>query len=230
MTLERIVAGTVERIERRFYGKYRAFVVDNKDPKKLGRIQVAVPDALDDQVVIGWAAPCVPFGGADNQGFLFVPEKDSHVWIEFLQGDLEFPVWVGTWWAEPEAGSELPRPVAADGTPQEAVQDPPTRKIITTRKGHTIQFEDKDGEELILIREGEKGHLITMDASGITLVDADKNSIVLSPEGITVTDAKKNVIEMTGDAFTITSKVPFKIDAAGQPVSIVGATIDFEKG
>ena len=34
MNLERIVADLVERVERRYYGKYRGTVVDNQDPAK----------------------------------------------------------------------------------------------------------------------------------------------------------------------------------------------------
>jgi uncharacterized protein involved in type VI secretion and phage assembly len=211
--LERIVAGLVETVERRYYGKYRARVVDNKDPAQLGRLRLTVPSVLGEDVVTGWATPCVPYGGAANQGLLCIPDRGAGVWVEFEAGDLEFPIWVGTFWSKPGGESELPKPEAADGSQRDAVQDPPTRKIIKTGKGHTIQFEDADGEETILIREGTQGHLVTMDSTGIT-----------------ISDASQNTIEMTSSAFTLTAKVPFTIDAAGQPVKIVGDAIDFEKG
>jgi hypothetical protein len=35
---------------------------------------------------------------------------------------------------------------------------------------------------------------------------------------------------MTAEAMTLTAVVPFKIDAAGQPVEIVCASIDLKKG
>ena len=146
MSLEKIVANLVQKVERRFYGKYRGFVVDNADPEQLGRLKLRVPSVLGDDVVTGWAMPCVPYGGDVNQGFLFIPEVDGGVWVEFEEGDLEFPIWVGTFWSKPGGESELPKPNDADGTEQGSVQDPPTRKIIKTQKGHTIQFEDKDGE------------------------------------------------------------------------------------
>ncbi len=40
MNLEKIVANLVQKVEHRFYGKYRGFVVDNADPEKLGRLKV----------------------------------------------------------------------------------------------------------------------------------------------------------------------------------------------
>src|SRR6266536_570716 len=213
MELERIVAGLVEKIERRFYGKYRAIVVDNQDPSRLGRLRLKVPSVLGPDVVTGWATPCAPYGGAADQGFLFVPERDAGVWVEFEEGDLEFPIWVGTFWTRPDAASQLPRPQQADGSEQADVQDPPTRKVIKTLKGHTIQFEDADGEELVTIVEAVNGNVITMDQQGITITD-----------GIVNNDA------MTTDALTITAAVPFTIDASGQPISIIGDSIDLKKG
>lgn len=230
MTLERIVAGLVEKIERRFYGKYRGTVVDNEDPALLGRLKLSVPSVLGPDVVTGWATPCAPYGGAADQGFLFIPERDAGVWVEFEEGDLEFPIWVGTYWSKPDADSQLPKPQADDGTEAGEVQDPPTRKVIKTLKGHTIQFEDADDAEAILVREGKQGHLITMNADGITIVDKSQNTILLSEDGIQITDATGNAIEMTDSAMKLTAKVAFTIDASGQAVTIVGDSIDLKKG
>ena len=137
MELEHIVARLAQEVERRYYGKYRAFVVDNADPEQLGRLKLTVPSVLGDAVVTGWAMPCVPYGGAENQGMLFVPDIDAGVWVEFEEGDLEFPIWVGTFWSKPGGQSELPTTNADDGS-EESVQDPPTRKIIKTNAGHTL--------------------------------------------------------------------------------------------
>jgi len=214
--LEKIVANLVQKVERRFYGKYRGFVVDNADSEQLGRLKLRVPSVLGGDVVTGWAMPCVPYGGDVNQGFLFIPEVDAGVWVEFEEGDLEFPIWVGTFWSKPGGESELPKPNDADGTEQGSVQDPPTRKIIKTQKGHTIQFEDKDGEEMIVIVQN---------------IDESKpNVITMNKDGIKITDSTGSFIEMKGDAFNIFSKVPFTIDASGQPVVIIGDTIDLNKG
>ena len=219
MSLEKVVANLVQKIEHRFYGKYRGFVVDNADPEKLGRLKLTVPSVLGKDVVTGWALPCLPYGGDVNQGFLFIPENGAGMWVEFEEGDLEFPIWVGMFWSKPGGESELPKPNNPDGTEQGSVQDPLTSKIIKTKKGHTIQFEDKDDEEMITIisavdkDDKNKRHVVTMDKLGIK-----------------ITDSKGNFIEMTKDAFNIVSKVPFTIDASGQVVVIKGETIDFNKG
>jgi uncharacterized protein involved in type VI secretion and phage assembly len=215
--LERIVADLVETVERRYHGKYRGFVVSNEDPARLGRLQLKVPSVLGDDVVTGWATPCALYGGAANEGILFIPERDAGVWVEFEEGDLEFPVWVGTFWTKSDGKSGLPKAVAADGAEQGEVQQPPTRKIIKTKKGHTIQFEDAKEKELILIREGRHGHLLTMDKDGITITltidndkDKKKNTIVVSDKGITLTtdndkDKKKNTIVVSDKGITLTT-------------------------
>jgi len=279
--LEHIVADLVDRVERRFYGKYRGFVVSNQDPARLGRVRVRVPSVLGEDVVTGWATPCAPAGGLAGLGLLFVPERDSGVWVEFEEGDLEFPIWTGTFWTKNDTGSGIPRPAKNDGHAEDDVQETPTRKIITTTKGHTLQFEDADGEEMLLISEGVHHHVLRMDAKGVALTDGDGSTIEMSDEGITVKDTYGNQIvlrdagihledvkgstvemgdkditvkdahgnqialreqgvrleDVTGNALdmgtqkvTLTSKVPFTIDAAGQPVKIVADAIALEKG
>ena len=231
MNLEKVVANLVQKVERRFYGKYRSLVVDNADPEKLGRLRLRIPSVLGGEVVTGWALPCAPYGGDINQGMLFIPEIGAGVWAEFEEGDLEFPIWVGTFGSKPGGDSEAPHPNAADSSDDGDVQDPPTRKIIKTLKGHTIQFEDKDDDTaMITIIEGVHTHSITLNKDGITISQSDGNLIEMTENGTKITDAKSNVIEMSKDAFTITSKVAFTIDASNQAIVIKGDTIDFQKG
>jgi hypothetical protein len=52
----------------------------------------------------------------------------------------------------------------------------------------------------------------------------------LSSTGVTLTDLTGNAIEMTDSAFNITSKVALTIDASGQSITIIGKTIDLNKG
>lgn len=222
----------LDRVEGRFYGKYRGFVVDNADPEKRGRLKLRVPSVLGDEIVSGWALPCAPYGGSPDIGAFYVPEVEAGVWVEFEMGLVEYPVWVGTFWSKPGGDPEPPKPNdAPDGAEQSDVQDPPTRKIFKTAKGHTIQFEDADDEELVLIVENTNANVIAMNKDGITVTDgANSNRIEMKSSGITVTDLTGNVVEMSDSAFKITAKVDFTIDAAGQAVTITGKTIDFKKG
>jgi uncharacterized protein involved in type VI secretion and phage assembly len=206
MNLEKVVANLVQRVERRFYGKYRGFVVDNADPEQLGRLKLQIPSVLGEDVLTGWALPCVPYGGDANQGFLFIPEKGAGIWVEFEEGDLEFPIWVGTYWSKPGGESELPKPNNPDGSEQASVQNPPTRKIIKTKKGHTIQFEDADNEEIVTIVEATNGNVITLNKDGIKITDgANSQEVILDNSGISISDKNGNEIIMASGGIQVGS-------------------------
>jgi uncharacterized protein involved in type VI secretion and phage assembly len=227
--LERTVAELVRQVERRYHGKYRGIVVDNADPERLARLKAQVPSVLGDEVVTGWALPCVPYGGQPGQGWLAVPRVGAGVWVEFEEGDLEFPVWVGTFWSRPGGSPETPPAVAADGTVGD-VADPPTRTVLTTAKGHTIQIEDADDADLVLIHEATNGHTIALDADGIRITDGFGNAIAMSSDGVLLSDAGGSSIALTGDAVTIHSATSFTLDAPGQSVEIVADAIDLRRG
>jgi hypothetical protein len=114
------------------------------------------------------------------------------------------------------------------------VQDPPTCKIIKTLKRHTIQFEDKDGEEMITIVEGGKGHVITMDKDGIIITEgANQHKILLDNTGISITDGKNNGNEilMTSSGVTVkTSGTEIMLGSTGVQVGGSGATEPFVLG
>ncbi len=214
-TLNRLI----EKVDHRYYGKYRGIVIDNEDPEKLGRLKVKIPSLLGNDVVTGWAMPCLPYGGIADQGFLAIPEVDAGVWVEFEAGDLEYPIWVGTYWGKPGGESELPKPNKADGSEDSSVQDPLTRKIIKTKQGHTIQLEDKDGEEMVLIVEAVNGQVIRMDQAGIEIDDGSNgNNVLLDGNGITVEDKNGNVITMDSSSVTIKSSSIKIGDGASEPL------------
>lgn len=206
--MEEIVARLLERVENRFYGKYRAVVVENADPENRGRLQLTIPRVLGKDVVSPWALPCVPYGGAVDQGFFFIPEKESVVWVEFEAGLLDYPIWVGTYWSKPGGVSEVPKPGDS--------QSPPTRKIIRTVKGHSIEMEDKDSEEVFIItyNDGSKQNVVTMDKNGIAVVDANQNKITLDSNGAVIEDLSQNKIEMTSTAINILPAAQINLGSA----------------
>jgi hypothetical protein len=151
-------------------------------------------------------------------------------------GDPEKPIWVGTYWSAADEESEVPKPNDLEGVEEGEIQSPVTRKIIKTLKGHSIQFEDKDCEEMITIvqvNDESKRNVITMNTDGVTVLqqidDSTSNRIEMTATGIKLTDFTDNVIELSDSAFTITSKVAFTIDASGQAVEVKAASIDFTK-
>ena len=87
----------------RFYGKYRGTVINNIDPEQRGRIQAMVPDVpgLDPDR----AGRCLRAVAGKQKGVYMVPQIGAGVWIEFEQGDPDYPIWVGGFWG---AVAEVP--------------------------------------------------------------------------------------------------------------------------
>ena len=81
---------------KQHFGKYRGKVVQNLDPNRMGRIQVACPQVLGENI-LSWAMPCVPFAGM-QEGFYMIPNIGSNVWVEFEGGDPDHPIWSGCFW------------------------------------------------------------------------------------------------------------------------------------
>ena len=161
------ISTNTEEATNSFFGKYRGIVVDNNDPENLGRLKINVPSLFGNDLVTGWAMPCVPYGGTANCGFVAIPDIDAGVWIEFEEGELEFPIWVGTYWSKPGGTTEIPQPANE--------HRPPTSKIFKTNK-HSVELADEDGKEVIKIIENERNE-ITIDDKGIEIKDTNENKI-----------------------------------------------------
>lgn len=209
-----------------YYGKYRGFVTDNKDPEKRGRVRTRVPSVLGGAET-GWALPCLPFGGLADQGFFMIPELGAQLWVEFEEGNLSHPIWCGTFF---QTTSDVPKEVIADA---------PTARLIKTPTGHLLHFEDKEGKEQITLHHmagaellmDEKGSLaitdkggatvtIDADASEITISDTNGNSLLMSSSGTKVTDSNGNVVEMTANGVKVKGQ---QIVVEGTQVMLGGA-------
>lgn len=207
--VETMVADFVERQHQKYYGKYRGYVVDNADPEKRARLRLRIPSVLADTET-GWALPCLPYGGKADQGTFFVPDVDSQVWVEFEQGELDSPIWVGTFWQQ------------SGDPPAEASAEEPTTRMIKTGSGSLLQFDDADGDERIVIHHpaeaqieidpsgtitltDAQGSVLTLDADATkaTLDDANGNSLTMTSSGVTLEDASGNKIQMAASGITV---------------------------
>jgi hypothetical protein len=71
-----------------YTGKYPAQIIDTNDPENRGRVRVICPHVYD-QGESHWAEGCFP------PGIFYTPPAGSYVWVEFFQGNPEYPIWVG---------------------------------------------------------------------------------------------------------------------------------------
>ena len=86
-----------------YYGKYRAKVVDIKDPEKRGRIRVMCPKVLG-EAKSSWCEPCVPIA-YDLGGDFALPKLGEFVWVEFEAGDPNKPIYIGGLWSTEKSPS-----------------------------------------------------------------------------------------------------------------------------
>jgi len=156
---DEILARLIERVEGRYYGKYRGHVVDNTDPNNLGRIRATVPRVLGDEQT-GWALPAFIYGGATEQGLFAVPDVGAGVWVEFEGGDLSYPIWSGTWFTS----GDIP----------ESAQ--PGKKVLKTKTGHKIVLDD-DAKTLEIT--DSNGNTVTMDSSTVKVAAGSATTLVI---------------------------------------------------
>jgi uncharacterized protein involved in type VI secretion and phage assembly len=165
-----------------FYGKYRGAVIDNADPLQIGRLLVQVPD-VSNVIPSTWAMPCVPFTG--NQcGFFVVPPVGAGVWIEFEQGDSDYPIWTGGFWG---SASEVPA-LALAGSP--GVQ----QIVIQSFAGNTLMISDVPGSTGGILLKSNTGASIAINDTGITISNGQGATIVLTGPSVQINEDGLEVI------------------------------------
>jgi hypothetical protein len=114
---------------KEYFGKYRGTVVNNVDPQFIGRLQLQVPDVLG-MALSSWAMPCFPFAGVQT-GFYCVPPVGAGVWVEFEQGNPDYPIWVGGFYGSKAEVPSLAL-VIPPGLPGAVIQTGPNHGILVT--------------------------------------------------------------------------------------------------
>ena len=140
-----------------------AVVVENKDDSGTGRVKVRYPGHSQPPETY-WARVATPMAGK-SRGFYVIPEVGDEVIVAFEHGDLRRPYVVGSLWtAEGQAPATNP-----DGRND--------IRLIRTRKGHTLRFDD--GEKGRVQLESSDGKHLSIDDEEITLEDANGNGLTI---------------------------------------------------
>lgn len=158
-----------------YTGRYRAFVRDAADPEKRGRVRCFCPSVMgetdNDTTWLGWADASYSFGGpaAADVGTLWVPEVGTPVWVEFQQGQPDFPVVVGAIpTGEGTDDSSVPKlglgtQTASDvGTAKtsDSITVPgsscapvyPHNRVLKTTSGHILEVDETSGAKRIRVQ------------------------------------------------------------------------------
>jgi uncharacterized protein involved in type VI secretion and phage assembly len=178
---DRIIARLIERVEGRYFGKYRGQVTDNNDPDNLGRVKASVPRLLGDEET-GWALPAFVYGGTSEQGLFAVPDIGAGIWIEFEGGDLSYPIWTGTWFTS----GAIPESAQAG------------KKVFKTKSGHKMVFDDDAGSLEIT---DSNGNSVSMDSSTVKITAGGALKIVIDAPQIELVDGATSPL-VFGDKLT----------------------------
>jgi hypothetical protein len=160
---------------------YRAKVVNNKDPQKLGRVMVWIPDVMHEvsQDKGLWAMPanCSVGGrnkeeGQDNNymGSCLVPKKGSYVFVFFECGNLNRPFYLGS--LELDSSKSLPECQVGE------YQD--KWVIFKSHEGRCVVISDDPSDARVEITgkkrqlsgppDGDTGSVYTIDGNQTTIL------------------------------------------------------------
>ena len=155
--------------ESKYYGIYQGVVCNLKDPEKRGRIKTIIPSVLGDSIESAWCEPCVNVA-YDDGGDICLPPIDELVWIMFIEGDPNRPVWLGSWWSKNKTN----------------FGDTDYYKKYTTQRiieygGHKVTMDKKNN---IVKIENNKGASVEMKNKIITISNGDGAVIKLEGKNI----------------------------------------------
>lgn len=176
-------AHLMERPGQLYQGLYPAVVTAlGGDPDGRRRIEVEFPWLPDggDGAPRAWATPVSPYAD-DEQGFQMLPEIGSTVVVGFQAGYLDHPYVVGAVW-----NGKAPSP--------ESFDDRNDKRLIRTRSGSLLEFDDTSGSVKITI-ETPAGHHVVLDDGGMSIEITSSNGtrIELTPAGGITIEANATV-------------------------------------
>ena len=145
------------------YGLYRAKVSNIEDPEQRGRIKVVCPEVIGVNVESAWCDPCVNVA-YDKGGDFCLPALDEFVWVAFIAGNPNKPVYLGGWWKK-------------ESVPKDSYDELDNYRIIKYSNDRVIMQEDK-----ILIEVEDEKTRATLTDKDITLEVGDKKTRAILDE------------------------------------------------
>ncbi|MBK9418965.1 MAG: hypothetical protein IPN62_17210 [Flavobacteriales bacterium] len=170
----------------------RAKVVDNKDPKKLGRVRVEFEWG---EARSPWLRTVWPHAGKDR-GFYFVPEVDDEVIVGFEMGRARAPYVIGSLYN------------GENGQPGQ-FNDKNELKIIRTRSGNEVIFDDTG---IITIRNNKNKIELNCKSDGTLTIQTDGELVLKAGKDIQL-EAGGAVKMVSGKEFSIKSGKDLKVAA-----------------
>ncbi|MDI9310492.1 MAG: phage baseplate assembly protein V, partial [Limnohabitans sp.] len=173
-------------------GTQPATVIDNNDPKGLGRVKVKF--AWQREEASPWLRMTNPHAGG-GKGMYFIPEIGEEVQIGFENNNAEKPFVLGAMYNGNERSG-----YATSGN---------DNKVIQSRSGTKIILNDAQGSVFV---EDPSGNIWILDGQGTIRAKAPKNIIFEAGESILL-NAGKNIVATAQENVDITASENISVTA-----------------
>ena len=139
---------------------YRAYVVDNDDPDKLGRVKIQIPEKHPDGSFYPWAYPACFNGFGYQTGMFVLPPIGSVVFVTFEYSEEHRPIYFGgiptraslgkTQYYGPYINGGRTADITGDDIPTEYTG---TQQIVyKSPMGSILYFDSSDFKNLIVLK------------------------------------------------------------------------------
>ena len=181
-------------------GFVEAIVVDNVDPDELGRVKVKFP-MLPEAPQSFWARLVMPMAGR-NRGWMTIPEIDDEVLVAFVHGDFNHAVVLGSLYNGMD-------------TPPYANEDMENNlRVLQSRSGHRLTFDDTQGEERIeLILHNEEIQVIWDSTAKVLSVYSGKDIVIEAKD--TISMRCSDFVLETGSSTNLSAGGDMTVEAGG---------------
>jgi len=141
-----------------------------------------------------------------KRGIFFLPEKGDEVLVAFEHGDPARPYVLGALWN----GRDKPPTPNTDGDNN--------LRLIKTRSGHILRFDDKGGAEKIELIDASGNSSLVIDTGAKTITITSAKDVVIKAEHGTITlQAQKVEVASTGKT-TVSADGGLNLESSGNTV------------
>lgn len=229
----------------KLFGTYAGIVEANNDTEKIGRLKVRVPHVYGATTGTGgyigtndipWALPAgMPAGGSPaSGGFSQIPEPGDKVWVRFLDGEPEKPIWEWGMQSQDDAkgltlhdyDKDTGKPIRAFWTRYgHGIEINAAEIIETTAGGYTVVLTDEtsqgsdDGNIKVNTANGNFFQLDDVDDSATLNTNQDCNmnigsGLVGQSDSFSWTTASQDFTFNSGKQFNVTTNDTISFSSA----------------
>jgi hypothetical protein len=164
-------------------------VVDNNDPKKLGRVKVTIAGLLEgDAASLPWVMMenSTGFGGNGTDSSFIVPLVGSKLNIHFMYDDIYFPVYRGFY-----QSANTHQSAFDSNYPNKFGIVSGETKLVIDRNENTVSIETANGVKINISSAGD------LTIEGPTKIKIDAPEVILGDKlsGITTAQSHFNVVD-----------------------------------